>query len=278
MPRIQSWLPWWLSTSVAIRVTSSEDLQLTSTRPALRRLLMICNAYEVVVDIWVSIPCIAGAPFRRINEKLGAETGDLAMTYKLVVAAVGLCRHAVRIGDGFSWNWSNGNELWDLVVVRNLFATPVWSRPAVGQQFVDREESVFHVKMAENVQEGHRSGTRSRLQHHQLRAVEDNADGNGSNTSVQSYAVAVHSDHRGTLLRRHFFGLQGTQWMQNSAKGASCTSTPPQTPSRTTTWQCATRPLWCHRDDYLASDLFMPGARLMQYGLSDHNAAKHRWC
>ena len=31
-------------------------------------------------------------------------------------------------------------------------------------------------------------------------------------------------------------------------------------------------------DDYLASDLFMPGARLMQYGLSDHNAAKHRWC
>ena len=30
-------------------------------------------------------------------------------------------------------------------------------------------------------------------------------------------------------------------------------------------------------DDYLASDLFMPGARLMQYGLSDHNAAKHRW-
>ena len=30
-------------------------------------------------------------------------------------------------------------------------------------------------------------------------------------------------------------------------------------------------------DDYLASDLFMPGARLMQYGLNDHNAAKHRW-
>ena len=31
-------------------------------------------------------------------------------------------------------------------------------------------------------------------------------------------------------------------------------------------------------DDYLASDLFMPGGfRLRQYGLSDHNAAKHRW-
>ena len=29
-------------------------------------------------------------------------------------------------------------------------------------------------------------------------------------------------------------------------------------------------------DVYLASDFFMPGARLVQYGLSDHNAAKHR--
>ena len=41
--------------SVVIRVTSFEDLQLTSTRPVLDRLLMICKAYDVVVDIWVSI-------------------------------------------------------------------------------------------------------------------------------------------------------------------------------------------------------------------------------
>ena len=37
--------------SVAIRATSSEDLQLASTRRALRRLLRICKAYDVVVDI-----------------------------------------------------------------------------------------------------------------------------------------------------------------------------------------------------------------------------------
>ena len=43
--------------SVVIRVTSSEDLQLTSTRPALYRLLMNCKAYDVVVDIWVFDPC-----------------------------------------------------------------------------------------------------------------------------------------------------------------------------------------------------------------------------
>ena len=87
---------------MAIPVTSSEDLQLASTRRALHRLLRICKAYDVVASIWVWIPCIAGTPFRRINEKLDVETGDLAMTYKLVVAAVGLCRHAVRIAGGFS--------------------------------------------------------------------------------------------------------------------------------------------------------------------------------
>ena len=103
--------------AVIIRVTSVEDLQLVSTRRALHHLLRICRAYDVVVDIWVSIPCTAGRHFRRFNK-----TGDLAMTYKLVVAAVGLCRHDVRIGDGFSLKWSNGNELWKLVVVRNLFA------------------------------------------------------------------------------------------------------------------------------------------------------------
>ena len=112
VPRIQSLAAVVVEHSAVIRVTSFEDLQLTSSRPALDRLLMICKAYDVVVDIWVWIPCIAGTSFRRIYEKLGAETGNLAMTCKLEVADVGLCRHDVRIGDGFSWKWRNGNELW----------------------------------------------------------------------------------------------------------------------------------------------------------------------
>ena len=41
--------------SVVIRVTSFENVQLTSRRSVLHRLLMICKAYDVVVDIWVSI-------------------------------------------------------------------------------------------------------------------------------------------------------------------------------------------------------------------------------
>ena len=57
----------------------------------------------------------------------------------------------MRLDDGFSWKRSNGNELWDSVVVRNLFATCgssscLVSTAAVGQQFVDREEGVFYVK------------------------------------------------------------------------------------------------------------------------------------
>ena len=72
--------------SVVIRVTSFEDVQLTSMRPVLHRLLMIgkaYEAYEVVASIWVWIPCIACMPFRRINEKFGAEAGDIEMTAPL---------------------------------------------------------------------------------------------------------------------------------------------------------------------------------------------------
>ena len=105
------------------------------------RLLRICKAYDVVVDNWVSIPCTAGTRFRWINE-----------TYKLVVAAIGLCRHAVRIGGGFCWEWTNDNEFWDLAIVRNFFAkcdtsSCLVSTVAVGQQVVDSEGvcSMFEV-------------------------------------------------------------------------------------------------------------------------------------
>ena len=106
--------------SVAIRVTTSEDLRLAST--------------------WCAIPCTVGTHFRWIND-----------TYKLVVAAIGLCRHAVRIGGGFCWEWTNDNEFRDLVIVRNFFAkcdtsSCLVSTAAVGQQFVDSEGSVSYVK------------------------------------------------------------------------------------------------------------------------------------
>ena len=148
--------------SVAIRVTSPEYLQFVSTRRVLHRLLRICKAYVVVVDIWVPTSWIAGTPFRRIDDKLGSETGDLAMTYKLVIAAVGLCRHTAGIGDRFSCKWSNGNELWNLLVVRNLVARCgisfcLDSTAAVGQQFVDCKGGGVLRQVDGIVLEGHRS-------------------------------------------------------------------------------------------------------------------------
>ena len=54
---------------------------------------------DEVVGTWVLIPCIAGTAFRRTDEKLDAETGDFVMSYKSVVAAVGMSRRAVGSGD-----------------------------------------------------------------------------------------------------------------------------------------------------------------------------------
>ena len=52
---------------------------------------------------------------------------------------------------------------------------------------------MFYVKMAEMFKKV-TGAAHVHIFHHQLRAVEDNADGNGFNTSVQPYAIGVHSD------------------------------------------------------------------------------------
>ena len=138
--------------------------------------------------------------------------------------------------------------------MRNLFArcgnfSCLASTAAVGQQFVDREGGAFYVKMLEMFKKV-TGAVHVHVFHHQLRAVEDNAVGNGFNSSVQPYAVAVYNDSSWHAADEAFFVLQGMQWMQNSAKGVSCTltrgETSPRTPSRTNTWQHAPRPIWCH--------------------------------
>ena len=85
--------------SVVIRDSLFDVFQPMSTWRAMRRLLRICNAYDGVVGTWVLIPCTAGTTFRRTDEKIGAETGDFVMSYKSVVAAVGMSRRAVGSGD-----------------------------------------------------------------------------------------------------------------------------------------------------------------------------------
>ena len=271
--------------SVVVRVTSLEDFQLTSARPALDRLLMICKAYEVVANIWVLIPCTECMPFRHVNEKLGAETGDLAMTYKLVVAAVGLCRHTVGIADGFSWKWSNSNELWKLVVVRNFFAkcgssSCLVSTAAVGQQFVDREGGVFYVKMLEMFKKV-TGAAHVHILDHQLRAAKDKADGNGLNSSVQLYTMAVHSDSSRHAAEEAFLRFAGNATDAKFCNGhfmyINAWRNITRDPIENNYLAVCDETSLVSSNDYLVSDLFIPGARLTQCGLSDHNAAKHRW-
>ena len=246
---------------------------------------MIYRAYKVVANIWVWIPCTTGTPFRRINEKLGAETGNLAMTYKLEVAAVGLCRHDVRIGGGFSLKWSNSNELWDLMVVRNLFArcgrsSCLISTAAVGKQFVDREGGVFYVKMVEMFKKV-TGAAHTHVFHHRLCAAKDNADGNGFNTSVQPYAMAIHSDLSRHAAEEAFLWFAGNAVDAKFCKGRfmyiNAWRNITTDPIENNHSAVCDETYLVSPDDNLASDLFIPGARLMQYGLSNQNAAKHRW-
>ena len=92
-----------------------------------------------------------------------------------------------------------------------MAALPVWSRPQLwDNSFVDQHiGGVFYVKMVEMFKKV-TGAAHVHVFHHRLRAAKDNADGNGFKTSVQPYAMAQSTViHRGTLLRRHFFGLQG---------------------------------------------------------------------
>ena len=217
--------------------------------------------------------------------KLCAETGDLVLTYKLGDAAVGLCRHDVGIGDGFSWKWSNDNELWDSVLVRNLFArrgnfSCLAPTAAVGQQFVDREVGVFYVKMLEMFKKV-TGAVHDHDFHHQLRAVEDNADGNGFNSSVQPYAVAVHSDSSWHAADEVFLQLAGNTVDEKSRRKPyvyidawrNVSTDPIENDYLAVRDEISLE----SPDEYFDSGSFMPRVGLLQHGLSDHDVPRHRW-
>ena len=154
------------------------------------------------------------------------------------------------------------------------------STTAVGQQFVDREGGVFHVKMLEMINKVTRA-VRVHVFHHQLRDAKDNADGNGFNTSVQPYVVAVHSNSSMYAAEEVFLRFAGNTVDAKLCKGRFVyinawrnITTDPIENNHLAVYDETSL---VSPDDYLASDLFLPRARSMQYGLSDHNAAKRRW-
>ena len=116
--------------------------------------------------------------------------------------------------------------------------------------------------------------------HHQLRDAKDNADCNGFNTSVQPYVVAVHSNSSRYAAEEVFLRFAGNTVDAKFCKGRFVyinawrnITTDPIENNHLAVYD---ETYLVSLDDNLASDLFMPGARLTQYGLDDHNAAKHR--
>ena len=103
--------------------------------------------------------------------------------------------------------------------------------------------------------------------HHQLRAAKDNSDGNGFNTSVQPHVMAVHSDSSRHAAEEAFLRIAGNTGDAKSCKGRfgyinawrNVTTDPTENNHLA---ECDETSLVAP-DDYLASDLFMPGFRLM---------------
>ena len=82
------------------------------------------------------------------------------------------------------------------------------STAAVGQQFVDRGRGVFYDKMVEMFKKV-TGAAHAHVCRHRLRAVKDNADGNGFNTSVQPYAIRDHSDSSRYVVEKAFLRFAG---------------------------------------------------------------------
>ena len=139
---------------------------------------------------------------------------------------------------------------------------------------------MFNVKMLEMFKKV-TGAAHMHVFHHQLRAVEDNADGNGFNSSVQPHAVTVHSDSSWHAAKDAFLRSAG-----NAVDAKFCTGrfvyinawrNITTDPIENNHLAVCDETSMVSPDDNLPSDLIMPGARLMQYGLSNQHAAKHRW-
>ena len=286
--------------SVVIRVTSFKDFQLTSMRPMLHRLLMICKACDVVANIWVSIPCTAGTPFRRIDEKLGAETGDFVMSYKLVVAAVALSRHTVGIGDTMvlcsAGMYALSNVLQEKLLERvctvkealgilGAFGTLIFVTQACSlewRRFVDitwTSAMVLHVLGSQMCPFGTYVLTSLFF-----------SVGDAENLSVLTSDTCgvAWFDVQSIVELILMMKLPAEQTRRLSWRlGLASALMVPHGYSGEIQDNLLVRWFWwalamvsfCFvavRHE-LASDLFTPGGRLTQYGLTDHNAVKHRW-
>jgi hypothetical protein len=153
------------------------------------------------------------------------------------------------------------------------------------EDFYNRPEKVtdaYYEEMAELFKKA-TGATCVHVFHHQVRsASKNNSDGNGFNTSVQPYAHGIHSDSSAHAAQELFRRFAGSAVDKKYCKGRflyiNAWRNIADMPIENNSLAVCDETSLVKPDDYLGSDLYMPGGqRLMQYRLNERNAAKHRW-
>ena len=66
--------------AAAVRVSEQMDLRMLKTYRVLKDIVTIAANRGLDICVWISVPCIAGRPWRHINAKKGIVTGCIALT------------------------------------------------------------------------------------------------------------------------------------------------------------------------------------------------------
>ena len=57
--------------------------------------------------------CTAGCKWCYVNDAQGVQTGQPEVTAKLITTVCAICGRASRIQESYTWEWPEGNLLWD---------------------------------------------------------------------------------------------------------------------------------------------------------------------
>ena len=137
--------------TLAIRATKNLDCTNNMTIKALHSIIRTARHMSMSVHVWVAIPCTAGCMWKHVNKARGFETGDSKMTDELVRVAIGLGKHAVKIGGSVHWEWPKTSDLWKRDDVQQFLKqigaeTVDVSTAAAGMSFTGKDGSEVFLK------------------------------------------------------------------------------------------------------------------------------------
>lgn len=98
--------------ALAIRITKEDDMSRKDMAKALHGIIRTARHLGIEVHACVSIPCIAGCPWRYVNASKERETGDPILIKKLIDVAEGLVKHTLTAGGQVYWESAKTSSLW----------------------------------------------------------------------------------------------------------------------------------------------------------------------